>query len=83
MNEATAPRPISAIARDIRKAWPKPYFGAVPYLNAMLQIESANDAFYEEDGRTQIIYFLGNATSFRGPEAKALKAELKAAAGIK
>ena len=35
MNTATAPRTLAAIARDIRTHWKKPYFGAVPYLEAM------------------------------------------------
>jgi hypothetical protein len=63
---------------EIRKAWSRPYFGAVPYLNAMLSLGSASDSYGHDDARSIINYFLCNASTFRGPEAKALKAELKA-----
>jgi hypothetical protein len=33
--------------------------------------------------QVNVAYFLGNASTFRGPDAAALKKELKAAAGIK
>lgn len=70
-------RPIHVIARDIRKAWPKVYFGAVPYLDAMGSLHSIDDNFGYDDARSIVTYFLSNANTFRGPEAKALKDELK------
>ena len=72
-------RPISTIARDIRRAWPRPYFGAVPYLGAMTALESASDPYGADSGVSVISYFLSNAASFKGADARALKAELKAA----
>ena len=72
-------RAISTIARDIRRAWPKPYFGAVPYLGAMMTLERASDAYGADSGVSVISYFLSNAASFKGADARALKAELKAA----
>ena len=72
-------RPISDIARDIIRAWPKPNFAAVPYLDAMRSLNSVNDAYYSDSGKSVVLYFLGNAASFKGEAAKALKAELKAA----
>lgn len=74
----TPKRPICEIARDIFLAWPKPYFGAVPYLNAMLSLRTAQDAYGADDGRSIVLYGLSNMSNFRGPQAKALKAELKA-----
>jgi len=71
------PRPISVIALDIQKVWPKPYFGAVPYLEAMLQLTTIKDHFGADDAYSIVLYFLSNASSFRGDRAKALKAELK------
>ena len=71
-------RSISEIATDIKRSWSRPYFGAVPYLNAMLCLGSASDSYGMDDARSIINYFLCNASTFRGPEAKALKAELKA-----
>lgn len=31
-------RPIKEIASDILKDWKKPYFGAVPYIEAMMKL---------------------------------------------
>ena len=72
-------RPISDIARDISRAWPKPNFAAVPYLNAMRGLYSVHDAYGYDSGKSVVLYFLSNAASFKGEAAKALKAELKAA----
>lgn len=71
-------RPISVIAYDIRAAWPKVNFAAKPYLEAMLRLDRITDRYGFDDARSVVTYFLGNASSFRGEQAKALKAELKA-----
>jgi hypothetical protein len=71
-------RSLSAIARDIHKAWPKVNFAAKPYLEAMTCLDRITDSYYADDARSVVLYFLSNASSFRGEEAKALKAELKA-----
>ena len=76
-------RPIYVIAKEIKKVWAKVYFGAVPYLDAMLCVENVNDRYGTESAKTQIIYFLSNASTFRGEEAKRIKIELKQIAGIK
>jgi hypothetical protein len=74
----TTPRPISVIAREIKKAWKPVYYGAVPYLDAMLSLDSITDKYGADDAKGIVLYFLSNANAFRGPAAKALKAELKA-----
>lgn len=79
----TTHRPIHEIAADIHDAWPKPYFGAVPYLEAMVSLATIDDSYYQDDARSILIYFISNASTFRGPVAKALKLELKQIAGIK
>lgn len=71
-------RPLSTIARDIRANWKKPYFGAVPYIDAMSELNSINDAYYHDSARSVVQYFLANASTFRGDVAKAIKTELKA-----
>lgn len=71
-------RSIRLIASEISKAWPKPYFGAVPYLDAMRSLDKITDIYICEDARSIILYFLSNASTFRGEAAKRLKAELKA-----
>ena len=77
-------RTLRTIAIEIRLKWPKPYFGAVPYLEAMSRIDGGADTRYgAEDGKSIIIYFLSNAKTWRGEDAKRIKAELKAMAGLK
>lgn len=75
-------RSISTIAFDIAKHWPNPYFGAVPYIRAMKSLDSINDRYHFESARSVVLYFLSNAKTWRGPEAQAIKAELKALAGL-
>jgi hypothetical protein len=72
------PRSIQYIACDIRAAWFKVSPYAKPYLDAMTYIDRITDNYYYDDARSIVLYFLSNAASFRGPDAKALKAELKA-----
>lgn len=73
-------RPIYEIARDIKKAWgPKVNYAAKPYLDAMMSIDKASDSYGCDSAKSIVLYFLGNANSFRGDAAKALKAELKSA----
>jgi hypothetical protein len=75
----TNTRPLSTIAREIRKLWgSKVYFGAVPYLDAMSSMDSVQDNYGLESGKSIVLYFLGNASTFRGEDARRIKAELKA-----
>ena len=72
-------RSIPDIARDIRKEWGvKVYFGAKPYLGAM-----CNGDYGLDGEKSVVLYFLSNAASFQGERARALKAELKQAVGVK
>ena len=71
-------RSISTIARDIQSDWAKPYFGAVPYLDAMRALDSISDKYYYDDAESVVRYFLANAAQWRGDKARAIKAELKA-----
>jgi hypothetical protein len=77
-NTINAARPLSTIARDIKRAWPKVYFAAAPYLAAMEYLDNIDGAYMYDDARSIVRYFLANASTFRGDAAKALKAELKA-----
>jgi hypothetical protein len=76
-------RYLHIIADDIRLFWPNPYFGAVPYIRALGALQTVNDDYGYDSGRSIIIYFLANARTWRGPHAKRIKAELKQIAGIK
>ena len=71
-------RPLYEIAREIEKDWKRPYFGAVPYLEAMNCLHSINDNFIEDSGKSVVLYFLANANTWRGDVARRVKAELKA-----
>ena len=71
-------RPIHTIASEIIADWKKPYFGAVPYLGAMQSLDTIDDAYGYDDARSVILYFLANATTWRGAKAREIKAELKA-----
>ena len=76
-------RPLYAIAKDIRLAWPKPYFGAVPYLNAMGTLNSIDGDYFQDSAKSIVLYFLANANTWRGEDARRIKAELKKMAGVK
>ena len=71
-------RPLYQIANEIRKDWTKVYFGAVPYLDAMSTLDSIEDNYIMDSGKSVVIYFLSNASTWRGETAKRIKAELKA-----
>ena len=76
-------RSISTIAREIRADRQKPYFGAVPYLSAMQSLDSIEDNYYEDSGKSVVLYFLANAQTWKGEKARSIKAELKKLCGIK
>lgn len=68
---------LSAIARLIRIHWAKPYFGAKPYLEAMACMESVDDNYGMDSGRSIVNYALCNLSTFKGEVAKLIKAELR------
>jgi len=70
-------RKLYQIAADIRSNWKNVSPYAAPYLDAMSELETINDNFYLDSARSVVLYFLSNATGFRGPDAKRIKAELK------
>lgn len=72
------PRPLHIIAAEIKADWTKPYFGAVPYLDAMATLDSVQQSYGLDPGDDIVLYFLSNATSWRGETARRIKAELKA-----
>ena len=74
----TETRPIYAIAREIRRTWKKVNYAAVPYLDAMGDLGSVQDNYFADSGKSIVLYFLSNASSWRGDDARRIKAELKA-----
>jgi hypothetical protein len=75
---ATAVRPLYEIAREIRRTWKNVYFGAVPYLDAMCNLDKVTDKYMMDSAKSIVNYFLANAGTWRGDDAKRIKAELKA-----
>jgi hypothetical protein len=75
-------RKISEIAREIEDVWSQQgkgvNYAAKPYLDAMMFLDRVTDRYYADSAEYIVRYFLNNATSFRGEDAKRLKAELKA-----
>ena len=75
-------RPIYEIASEIHCLWIKQgrYItpSARPYLDAMGRLNSVTDSYGADSAESIILYFLSNASSFRGEDARRLKAELKA-----
>jgi hypothetical protein len=68
---------VSEIAHAIAKDWTNisPY--AADYLNAMKEIRSVEDNYYADSAKSVILYFLANAGSYRGDNARSYKALLK------
>ena len=76
-------RKIYEVAFDIKHEWKQPYFGAVPYIEAMLELDTKTSKFGVDDAENIVLYFLANAATFRGEKARALKQELKSIVGVK
>jgi len=70
-------RSLHKIAIDIMQDWKNPYFGALPYLDAMYELDSITDNYYYDTADSVVRYFLANAQTWRGPVARTIKAELK------
>ena len=81
--QKTNARTLKEIAKEIAADWKKPYFGAVPYLDAMKTLDSINDNYFFDSGKSIVLYFLANAGTWRGENARRIKKELKLLANIK
>lgn len=76
-------RTLNAIASEIRGDWKNVNYGAKPYLDAMSSLESVNDKYGWDSGKSIVLYFLSNAGSWKGDKAKIIKIELKKMVGLK
>ena len=72
-----ATRPLYEIARDIKNDWKNVYFGAKPYLDAMATLNSIDDNYGLDSGKLIVLYFLGNASTWRGETASASRLNSK------
>ena len=74
---ATLPQAtLACIATIVKRDWKNIYFGAKPYLSAMFSLNTVNDTYGMDTGKSIVTYFLCNANTWRGPIARAVKAEL-------
>ena len=75
-------RAIADIASDIIRDWQGigkgVHYSAMPYLEAMLSLDSINDNYGADTARSVVAYGLGNMKYYKGEKARKLKAELKA-----
>ena len=76
--DVAAARPLSVIAAEIDADWRRPYFGAIPYLQAMRRLDRITDTYGLDDADGIVRYFLVNARGWRGETARRVKAELRA-----
>lgn len=67
---------IREIAAFIEKDWVKVNYAARPYLDAMYSLETVGQNYGADSGKSVVLYFLSNAASYRGENAKAVKKEL-------
>lgn len=71
-------RRLAAIAATIQRDWKNVNYAAKPYLATMARLGSMGDAYGLDSARSIVLYFLANASSWRGPVAKQTRSELKA-----
>ena len=70
-------RIISTIAREVESDWQeKVNFAARPYLDAMHSLREISDYYGADSAPNIIVYFLVNASTWRGDVARRVKAEL-------
>ena len=71
-------RPLYTIAKDIRSNWTNVNYAAEPCLEAMEELNSMKDRYVYDTAESVVLYFLANASAFRGADARRIKLELKA-----
>ncbi len=71
-------RALHEIATDIVLHWAKVNYAAVPYLGAMSTLIDIDQPYGYDSGKSIVAYFLSNATTWRGDDARRIKKELKA-----
>ena len=76
-------RPLYEIAAEIQTKWKNINPSAKEYLNAMMYLNSINDNYYFDSGQEIALRFLSWANTWRGEDARRIKAELKQMAGLK
>jgi hypothetical protein len=76
-------RPLSEIAREISKDWTTMPVYAKAHFRAFQYANSIDEMYGCDSVKNEVLYFLSNASTWRGETAKRVKIELKKMAGIK
>ena len=71
-------RKLSTIAQDIETDWTNVNYAARPYLDAMHTLENIDGNYHYDSASSVVLYFLSNASAWRGDTARRIKKELKA-----
>lgn len=82
-NSEESVRPIHVIASEIyrlKAQWPQGQISidANAYLGPMLSIDKITDYYDQDSAQSVVAYFLNNATSWKGEDARRIKKELNA-----
>lgn len=79
----TATTPLYEIAFIIGRDWKNVNYAARPYLGAMYALTDMSSTYGADSARSIVLYFLNNASAWRGPVAREIKAELRRRAGAR
>jgi hypothetical protein len=77
----SATRSLDTIANEIFRTWKSVHYSAMPYLEAMTQLYTVDESYGQDSGKSIVLYFLSNASTWRGEDARRIKAELKKMVG--
>ena len=69
-------RPLYKIAEEISGDWKAVNYAAVPYLEALHCLNTIDDDYGCDSGKSMVAYFLSNAATWRGDAARRIKKEL-------
>lgn len=76
-------RPLHVIAKEIKKDWVKMPNYAFAHFEAFQFATRIDEMYYLDSVKSEVLYFLGNAGTWKGETAKRIKIELKQMCGIK
>ena len=77
MKPRTTHRPLHLIAQEIITDWRKVHYTAAPYVQAMSSLNTIKDRCSCDSGESIVLYFLSNASLWKGEVARRIKLELK------
>ena len=75
--------PLSQLAFICKRDWANPSPYAVPYIKALLCCPTIDSRYGMDSARNVALYFLSNASGWRGETARLVKAEIKRRLSIK